>query len=84
MSALNENVIAVFVVPPYVHLLDFGGPAQVFYEAMEEGAQLELKYISTNNDQHALPSSCGVQFTNLTSLNSLVRWRGLILIFSAR
>ena len=76
MSALNENVIAVFVVPPHVHLLDFGGPAQVFYEAMEEGAQLELKYISTHNDQHALPSSCGVQFTNLTSFESISLKKG--------
>ena len=72
----NEKGTAVFVVPPYVHLLDFGGPAQVFYEAMDEGARLELKFISTHLNANSFPSSCGVQFANLTDFNSIFLKKG--------
>ena len=70
-NIVSENPKAVFAVPPYVHLLDFGGPAQVFYEAKEEGASLELKYISTHSNHNTFPSSCGVEFTNLSDFTSI-------------
>jgi transcriptional regulator GlxA family with amidase domain len=72
----TEKTTAVFAVPPYVHLLDFAGPAQVFYEAKDEGALLELKYIPTHRDHHTFPSSCGVQFTNLTDFSTISLQRG--------
>src|SRR5687767_3795223 len=66
----NKNSTAVFSIPPSVHLLDFGGPAQVFYEALEEGAALELKFVSLHQGSGAA-SSCGVEFTNLTDHNTI-------------
>jgi transcriptional regulator GlxA family with amidase domain len=73
---MNESITAVFVVPPYVHLPDFGGPAQVFYEARDEGAPIDLKFISTHLNFNTLYSSCGVQFTNFTNFNSIALKRG--------
>ncbi len=32
----------IFVVPPYVHVLDLTGPVQVFYEAVEYGVLYQL------------------------------------------
>ncbi len=47
----------VFVVPPYVHVLDLTGPVQVFYEAVDYGAPYQLRYCSF---QHSLVSSAGL------------------------
>ncbi|GAB4032861.1 GlxA family transcriptional regulator [Spirosoma gilvum] len=53
--ALTQQVI--FVVPPFVHVLDLTGPVQVFYEAIEYGAPYQLRYCSF---QHQLISSAGL------------------------
>lgn len=47
----------IFVVPPYVHVLDLTGPVQVFYEAVEYGAPYQLQYCSFHNQ---LISSAGL------------------------
>lgn len=47
----------IFVVPPYVHVLDLTGPVQVFYEAVEYGAPYQLQYCSFQNQ---LISSAGL------------------------
>ncbi len=39
----------IFVVPPYVHVLDLTGPVQVFYEAVAYGAPYQLRYCSFQN-----------------------------------
>ena len=67
---------AVFVLPPGVHLLDFGGPAQVFYEAIDEGASFILKFISIQGRTANATSSCGVQFSNLMNFHDMNLTRG--------
>lgn len=67
---INKSTV-VFALPPRVHLLDFGGPAQVYYEALDEGAPLTLKYISVHKNRLQAASSCGVDFTDLTNFESL-------------
>lgn len=66
-----KKSVAVFVIPPQVHVLDFGGPAQVFYEAVEYGASLELEFISMNAQQVVTASSCGIEFTNLIDFRNI-------------
>ena len=69
---MNQQIsTAVFAVPPFVHLLDFGGPAQVFYEALDYGAALELKYVSLHKGERMSISSCGAEFTNLVDYNNI-------------
>jgi transcriptional regulator GlxA family with amidase domain len=53
-----------FLVPPEVQLLDLTGPAHIFYEAKEYGAELKMVYLSwTQNLQEH--SSAGVSLGNL-------------------
>jgi transcriptional regulator GlxA family with amidase domain len=40
----------VFVVPPQVHLLDFAGPVQTFYEAAANGQPYQLSYCSYQDE----------------------------------
>ena len=75
----HKNSIAVFAIPPSVHLLDFGGPAQVFYEALDEGAALELKFVSLHQGNSGAASSCGVEFANLTDYNTVSLKQGDII-----
>ncbi|MEB3347092.1 DJ-1/PfpI family protein [Aquimarina gracilis] len=60
----NINRKALFVVPPKVHLLDINGPAHIFYEAKEYGANLELHFISPINESNT-SSSAGLKFHDL-------------------
>lgn len=39
----------VFLILPKIHLLDFAGPDQVFYEAIDYGADIELEYCSLSD-----------------------------------
>src|SRR5687768_14783122 len=75
----HKNSTAVFAIPPLAHLLDFGGPAQVFYEALEEGAALELKYISLHPGRPTSTSSCGVDIANLNDYNTVSLKKGDII-----
>jgi transcriptional regulator GlxA family with amidase domain len=54
MSPIQQ---VIFVVPPYVHVLDLTGPVQVFYEAVEYGAPYQLRYCSFQNQ---VTSSAGL------------------------
>src|SRR6187549_3845917 len=67
----HKNSTAVFAIPPSVHVLDFGGPAQVFYEALEAGVALELKFVSLHKGYSGTASSCGVEFANLGDYNTV-------------
>lgn len=51
----------VFIVPPKVHLLDLNGPAHMFYEALEMGVPLELKFASLDG-RTEVESSAGLSF----------------------
>ncbi|GAB3697902.1 GlxA family transcriptional regulator [Spirosoma flavus] len=58
----------IFVVPPYVHVLDLTGPIQVFYEAVEYGAPYQLTYCSFKSP---VTSSAGLGFTTVTQYDNL-------------
>lgn len=51
-------------MPPRVHLLDVNGPANIFYEAKEYGANINLHFI-TLGDYTEVISSAGLSFSKL-------------------
>lgn len=55
-----------FLILPQTHPLDSLGPAQLFFEAMENGADIHLHFISSTKDVE-LVSSIGIGFSKLTS-----------------
>ena len=57
-------------VPPKVHLLDLNGPAQIFYEACEYGAEIDLHYVSVLDTPNTR-SAAGLSFTDLTSFRDV-------------
>lgn len=67
MSNINRKL--VFVCFPETHLLDMTGPAHVFYEAVEYGAQYELIFITT--DQSEVKSTSGLYFSQLRKFHDL-------------
>lgn len=60
----------IFVIPPKVHLLDINGPAHIFYEAKEYGADVELQFISLNNKTE-IESSAGLYFNQLVAFDQV-------------
>lgn len=54
---MSRTPQVIFVVPPYVHVLDLTGPVQAFYEAVEYGAAYQLRYCSFQNQ---VTSSAGL------------------------
>ncbi|MCK8522221.1 DJ-1/PfpI family protein [Aquimarina sp. D1M17] len=60
----------VFFVPEKVHLLDLCGPAQVFYEAENAGAPLEVVFAGFNSLE-GVKSSAGLAFNNLLDIENL-------------
>lgn len=65
----SENYRAFFVVPPEVQLLDFSGPAHIFYEAKTYGAPIENHFIGLNTDTEER-SSAGIALAGLQDFNS--------------
>ncbi len=61
---MNQKII--FVTPPGVHLLDINGPAHIFYEAKEYGANIDLHFVSPI-DNDTIVSSAGLKFYDLNS-----------------
>ncbi len=58
-----------FFVPSSVHLLDVAGPVQIFYEAQEEGAGIELHFLSPD-DTKEQKSSAGLLLGSLKKYDS--------------
>lgn len=56
-------------MPPNVHLLDVNGPAHIFYEAKEFGANVDLHFVSMNAKSE-IKSSAGLFFSKLTHFDS--------------
>ena len=54
-----------FIILPKVHPLDSLGPAQLFLEAKENGAELDLHYISSTAESEQ-QSSIGIGFSKLS------------------
>lgn len=60
----NAKFRVFFLIPPEVQLLDFAGPAHLFYEATAYGADIEAHYLSL--DKHLQQSSsAGISMSNL-------------------
>jgi transcriptional regulator GlxA family with amidase domain len=64
MIAPRERRI-VFLIAPYVHLLDLGGPVQVFDSANQNGGCYKLVFCATAPDIH---SSVGLGFAGFNPL----------------
>lgn len=59
-----------FVIPPKTHPLDIIGPAQLFFECIENGADLNLFFLSTTKTTETI-SSLGLGFSKLTPYQGL-------------
>ncbi len=59
-----------FLIVPQTHPLDIIGPAQLFYECKENGADLNLFFVSTTESTE-LDSSLGLGFSKLTPYQNL-------------
>ncbi len=64
---MRKRTIA-FLLIPHVHLMDLAGPDQVFLEAIDYGAPLEIAYCSFQN---ALSSSSSLPFGKLQDFKKL-------------
>lgn len=53
-----------FIIPPFVEILDLGGPVQVFTEAKFNGYELSLEYYSYSDE---VISTCGLNFGKIAS-----------------
>ena len=62
----NTSYKAFFLIPPEVQLLDFAGPAHLFYEANEYGASITTHYLSLSQTKEEV-SCTGVSLGNLDS-----------------
>ncbi len=54
-----------FIIVPQTHPLDSLGPAQLFYEAKDNGADINLHFVSSTLDKE-LDSAIGLGFSKLT------------------
>ncbi|TAI46816.1 GlxA family transcriptional regulator [Flagellimonas allohymeniacidonis] len=59
---------AFFLIPPEVQLLDITGPAHLFYEAKEYGAEIQAHYLSMEASGQEI-SSAGLALGNLKSFS---------------
>ncbi len=64
----------VFLLFPKTHLLDLSGPAQVFYEANEQGQEYFQLYFAKTEEQ--IQSHQGLDFTKLRKMENIVLSKG--------
>ena len=76
MESNQQEVVAVFIVPPKVHLLDLTGPVQILYEAACNGAPLRLLFSNIFSGETENSSSCALSFTRLTPYDQIVLKKG--------
>jgi len=67
----NALLKAVFVIPPAVHLLDITGPAHVFYEATDYGADIRLFFCNVHANQQKVQSSASLFLAELTDFDQM-------------
>jgi transcriptional regulator GlxA family with amidase domain len=70
-SDQQTAIRAVFVIPPKVHLLDITGPAQIFHEAAQNGAPVELIFSTIFSSKTGSVSSSLLSFDKLTPYDQL-------------
>ncbi len=63
----------IFLVLPHVHLLDLAGPDQVFHEAIDCGAQIQVEYCSLSADPE---TSSHLRFGGLPSFEEVKVCKG--------
>lgn len=68
---MSIGLQAVFVIPPQVHLLDITGPAHVFYEARDYGANINLHFCNVHQQEDRIQSSSSLVLANLTNYDEL-------------
>jgi transcriptional regulator GlxA family with amidase domain len=68
-----------FLVPPETHPLDIIGPAQLFYECIEYGADLNLYFLSSTLESE-VTSSLGIGFSKLIYFQNFELISGDILV----
>ena len=68
-----------FLILPQTHPLDSLGPAQLFFEAKENGADINLHFISSTADNE-LKSSLGLGFSKLTPFKEFKLGRDDIIV----
>src|SRR5258708_440060 len=72
MQSNQQSAIrAVFIIPPKAHLLDITGPAQIFHEAAQNGAAVELIFGTIFTGETGSVSSSMLSFDKLTSYDQL-------------
>ena len=67
----SSFIQAVFIVPPRVHLLDFTGPAHIFYEAASYGAPVRSVFSTMTLMQTEEVSSSSLHFQQLIPFDQL-------------
>ncbi len=68
-----------FIILPQTHPLDSLGPAQLFFEAKDNGADIHLHFLSSTLDTE-LDSSIGLGFSKLTSYKDFELFEDDILV----
>lgn len=68
-----------FLIVPKTHPLDIIGPAQLFYECKDNGADLNLFFVSTTENTE-LESSIGLGFSKLTPYKNVTLEQGDIVV----
>ncbi|MGB5819782.1 MAG: DJ-1/PfpI family protein [Saonia sp.] len=61
----------IFAIPPEVHVLDINGPAHIFYETKEHGAEVELHFASLDSKTE-IKSSAGLYFSKLVEFKNIL------------
>jgi transcriptional regulator GlxA family with amidase domain len=64
----HQTTQIVFLILPQIHLMDLAGPDQVFYEAIDYGANIEVKYCSFSDNlstKSGLPIDKIEHFSNI-------------------
>jgi len=68
-----------FLMPPNTHPLDIIGPAQLFFECIEYGAELELFFVSSTLESKAT-NTLGFGFSELTPYHEFRLSKGDIIV----
>ena len=65
---MSQNRQIYFLILPHLHVMDLGGPAQVFFEANGFGASYDLRYVGV---EEKVVSAQGFWISNLEPLGDV-------------
>ena len=72
---MEKNHQIAFIIPPGAHLLDFSGPAHIFYEARDYGAPFDNLFVNIVSEKVAL-TSAGMMVSELLDFEDLSMQKG--------